>query len=164
MCHHFFLLIYEVSFHLMKSYFCYLILKTTCSVTTAYGNVLNKLDVSMTHAVIRNTQSLYHAQSFVLFTLNFKTALYHLTSNLFTLRTKKNYKLRVVFRSLQFLPCIYSFTVRKPLTSNDVNNSFDKIISNYRYSIFSGAVCCPKYSHYHAHKRKFLLKSSNVEQ
>lgn len=100
----------------------------------------------------------------MLFTLNFKTALYHLTSNLFTLRTKKNYKLRVVFRSLQFLPCIYSFTVRKPLTSNDVNNSFDKIISNYRYSIFSGAVCCPKYSHYHAHKRKFLLKSSNVEQ
>lgn len=33
------LLINEVSFHLMKMYFCYPILKTTCFVTTAHGNV-----------------------------------------------------------------------------------------------------------------------------
>lgn len=37
----FILLIHKVSFHLMKRYFCYPILKSTCFVTTAQGNVEN---------------------------------------------------------------------------------------------------------------------------
>lgn len=75
-------MIYDISFHLMKRYFCYPIFKTTWFVTMAHGNV-KKWRQDDTRTVYRNSQSLYHAASSMFFILQLKTAIYYLTSDLF---------------------------------------------------------------------------------